>query len=111
MSTEGANNSRHLLVASVLMSGAAWASTALTLVWFLSVGGSFDSGSEGDSVAFGFTVFAIYLLGAVPAGLGFVLALVGYLKAEEDQSVSLRRIALVASAAYIVPIVLLVATT
>jgi hypothetical protein len=111
MSTEGTDSSKSLLLASVLMSGVAWASAGLTLVWFLSVGGSLDSRSEGNSVLFGFTVFAVYLLGAIPAMLGFVLALVGYLKAEEDQNISLRRIALVASAAYIVPIVLLVTGT
>lgn len=109
MPTEGTDGSKSLLLGSLLMSGAAWAGAAATLVWFLSVGGSLDSRSEGNAVVFGFTVGVVYFLGAVPATLGFILALVGYLKAEEDQNVSLRRIALVSSAAYILPIFLLLA--
>jgi hypothetical protein len=77
------------------------------MIWYVSSGGRFHG--EGDAVVLSFTVFAVFLLGAIPAAIGFLLAVAGYLKAADDENVCLRRVALGVSAAYVVPVLLLFA--
>ena len=90
-----------------MLAGGAWASVAIALTWCVASFGRFES--EADSLACSFVVFPTFFLGAIPATIGFVLAVAGYLKAEDGQYVLLRRIAIGLGAAYVVPVLLIMA--
>lgn len=92
------------LRASLVCSGIAWASAIIGLVVYLGTGGGFPAKNEGEAIFSAFTLGVGFFLGACPAVVGFVLAIIGYLKAEEDQNVWLRRFALCFSGAYAVPV-------
>lgn len=106
---ESLDRSKGPLRASLVCAGIAWASAIIGIVTYFASGGGFSPKNEGEAVFMAFTVFVGFFLGAWPAIAGFVLAIVGYLRAEENQNVALRRFALCFSGAYAVPALMLFA--
>jgi hypothetical protein len=106
---EPPDRSKSALRGSLVFAGIAWAAAITGIVTYVGSGGGFPAKNEGEAVFMAFTLVAGILLGACPALVGFVLAIVGYVRAEENQNVALRRFALCFSGAYAVPVLVLLA--